>query len=134
MHDSIDNAAHSLLASDILLEPYKTDIKRRIATILSTETRLTGQKMTLADFASGHEFFGLHFDGSEWIFREWAPNAETIYLLCDGTGWREMPRYRLQRTVPDGVWEIRLPASTLTHMGLYRLRVYWNGGAREILF
>jgi 1,4-alpha-glucan branching enzyme len=131
MNDSIDKAAHSLLASDALLEPYKTDIKRRIANILSTETRLTGQKMPLADFASGHEFFGLHFDGSEWVFREWAPNAEAIYLLCDGTGWREMPHCRLQRTVPDGVWEIRLPASALAHQDLYRLRVYWNGGSGD---
>ncbi|RJP36675.1 MAG: 1,4-alpha-glucan-branching enzyme, partial [Desulfobacteraceae bacterium] len=121
-------AAGGLPASDGLLAPFQADIRRRAAKVVTAENRLTGGKMSLADFASGHEFFGLHFDGFEWIFREWAPNAETIYLLCDRTGWREMDQYRLQRVVAEGVWEIRLTAGAFYHLDLYRLRVYWRDG------
>ncbi len=45
--------------------------------------------MTLADFASGHEYFGLHFQDNQWVFREWAPNADRIFLIGDMTGWQE---------------------------------------------
>jgi len=124
----IHMAAGGLPASDGLLAPFQADIRRRAAKVVTAENRLTGGKMSLADFASGHEFFGLHFDGFEWIFREWAPNAETIYLLCDRTGWREMDQYRLQRVVAEGVWEIRLTAGAFYHLDLYRLRVYWRDG------
>lgn len=120
------NPAADMLASDPLLAPYEADIKRRISKIIATENRLTGQKMPLADFASGHEFFGLHFDGFEWVFREWAPNADAVYLLCDRTGWREMHNYKLQRAVPEGVWEIRLPPDAFHHQDLYRLRIHWQ--------
>ncbi len=122
----VDCLARSLLAADALLAAYETDIKYRISKIIATEDRLTGGKISLADFASGHEFFGLHFDGFEWVFREWAPNADAVYLLCDRTGWREMHNYKLQRAVPEGVWEIRLPPDTFCHLDLYRLRIHWQ--------
>lgn len=124
----VDRIVAGLLAADPLIAPYEDNIKRRLSDIIATEERLTGGKMSLADFASGHEFFGLHFDGFEWVFREWAPNADLIYLLCDRTGWREAPSYRLQRVGPDGIWETRLPPDAFRHQDLYRLRIHWNGG------
>jgi len=126
--EDIDRSAGGLLATDSLLEPFEADIKRRIAKVIAAENRLTGGRMSLADFASGHEFFGLHFDRFEWVFREWAPNADAVYLLCDRTGWREMSKYRLERAVPEGVWEIRLPPEAFNHLDLYRLRIHWPNG------
>ena len=84
--------------------------------------------MTLADFASGHEYFGLHFQDNEWVFREWAPNADRIFLVGDITGWQEDWAFGLKRLNEEGVWEIRLKADRLKHLDLYRLRIYWNGG------
>lgn len=120
--------ADALITRDQFLSPYRQIIIRRISKISETEARLTCGKMTLADFASGHEFFGLHYTCDGWVFREWAPNAESIYIIGQMTGWRESPSFRMQRAAPEGVWEIRLPWSAFAHQDLYRLRIYWPGG------
>ncbi|MEJ2655712.1 MAG: hypothetical protein P8012_00745, partial [Desulfobacterales bacterium] len=116
------------LESDPYLKPYEHIIRRRHRNIAETEKMLTGGKTSLADFASGHEYFGLHFSGNEWIFREWAPNADAIYLVGDMTNWREHKRFSLERINNEGIWEIRLPSNALEHGDLYRLRVHWPGG------
>jgi 1,4-alpha-glucan branching enzyme len=117
-----------LLESDPYLKPYEKVIRRRLNKIAVMIKLLTGDKISLADFSSGHEYFGLHFYRNEWIFREWAPNADAIYLIGDRTEWRENKRYALERVDKDGVWEIRLPSDSLAHGDLYRLRVHWPGG------
>ncbi|MBW2737340.1 MAG: 1,4-alpha-glucan-branching enzyme, partial [Deltaproteobacteria bacterium] len=90
--------------------------------------RLTQGKTGLAEFAAGHEYFGLHFSDEEWIFREWAPNANAVYLVGDMTGWLEKEAFALDRIKKNGVWEIRMPEKTLKHGDLYRLRIHWHGG------
>jgi len=117
-----------LLKGDPYLNSYAKTIRRRLSKIAATKTRLTDAKMSLADFASGHEYFGLHFQDNEWVFREWAPNAERIFLVGDMTGWQEDGAFGLKRLNEEGVWEIRLKADRLKHLDLYRLRIYWNGG------
>ena len=68
---------------------------------------------------------------SEWIFREWAPNAEAVYLVGVMTAWQEQRAFALEKVKPEGVWEIRLPADAMAHGDLYRLRVHWPGGAGD---
>ena len=80
---SIEKQLSQLLESDPYLIPYSDNIRRRLEHIELTEQRLTQGKMSLADFASGHEYFGLHFRKDNWVFREWAPNATAIYLIGD---------------------------------------------------
>ena len=72
-----------LLARDPYLQPYEAVLSRRIKKIREMEALLTLGRMALQDFASGHEYFGLHFKDDQWIFREWAPNATAIYLIGD---------------------------------------------------
>ena len=117
-----------LLERDPYLKPYEKDLRRRFARITKTEKMLTGDKISLADFASGHEYFGLHFYRNEWIFREWAPNADAIYLIGDMTNWQEKKKFALERINSEGVWEIRLPSDAMGHEDLYRLRIHWPGG------
>ena len=117
-----------LLDSDPYLRPYEKILRSRQKCIRETEERLTGGTMSLPEFASGHEYFGLHFNGSEWIFREWAPNAIAIYMIGDMSGWREKKRFALEPVGNEGVWEIRLSSKTLEHGDLYRLRIHWSGG------
>jgi 1,4-alpha-glucan branching enzyme len=83
------------------------------------------------DFASGHEFFGLHFRKNEWIFREWAPHAEAVFFIGTMTGWEEKQKFALQRKNASGIWEIRLDSSILKHKDLYRLRIHWPGGTGD---
>jgi 1,4-alpha-glucan branching enzyme len=130
-NDLIQNRLKRRLATDSLLNPYQADIERRLKKILETEQRLTGGRISLADFAAGHEYFGMHFRDNEWIFREWAPNARAIYLIGDMTDWQEDPAYSLESTGKNGIWEIRLSSDALYHGNHYRLRIYWPGGSGD---
>jgi len=126
--NTVAAALRQLLQSDSYLKPFEKTIARRLLKIETTEKRLTGGKIKLADFASGHEYFGLHFRDRQWVLREWAPNANRIFLIGDMTGWQENEEFAL-RCLDDGnVWEIRLPPEKLNHLDLYRLRVHWSGG------
>jgi len=92
-----------------------------------TESKLTSGGLDLTDFASGHEYFGLHFREGAWVLREWAPHATSVHLKGLFSDWRAKPEYALTRGA-DGVWEIRLPADALAHGDQYRLEVGWPGG------
>ncbi len=119
------------LSDDPYLRPFLPLLRRRKVRALETERRLTGRCRTLADFASGHEYFGLHRRATGWVFREWAPNANAIVLVGTFTGWEERPEFALRRLNDRGVWEITLPPDALQHGDLYKLRVYWNGGCGD---
>jgi 1,4-alpha-glucan branching enzyme len=119
-----------VLVTDPYLTPYADTIRRRLELIDATEARLTLGTRSLAEFASGHEYFGLHRRGNEWVFREWAPNATAMHLVGDMTEWQVRRDYALDR-VDDGVWECHLPVDRLAHGALYRLRVRWPGGGGD---
>ncbi|MDO9543208.1 MAG: 1,4-alpha-glucan-branching enzyme, partial [Kiritimatiellia bacterium] len=87
-HSSPADTVPAIVRSDPYLQSYSGKILHRISGCAETEQRLTGGKMSLADFAAGHEYFGLHFRDNEWILREWAPNASKISLIGSFTGWR----------------------------------------------
>lgn len=120
-----------LHSADPYLKPFTSSIRRRYMKIKAMEQRLTGGRMSLADFASGHEYFGLHRDGDEWVFREWAPNATDIFFIGDFNGWRKEKEFTLRRITESGNWELRLPAARLEHGQLYKLSVHWPGGYGE---
>jgi 1,4-alpha-glucan branching enzyme len=113
---------------DPLLGPYKEDLTRRIEAVERTQHRLTGGRISLADFASGHEYFGLHRRNNRWVFREWAPNATGLYLVGDRTGWRPDPAYRCQKITDDGIWELTLAGDALAHGDYYQLYLQWPEG------
>jgi len=128
----IDHAAEmALLLRDPLLKPFAPVLRKRYEKIAAMERRLTGGSISLADFASGHEYFGLHRHGSEWVFREWAPYATAIFLIGDFNGWRKDPEFALSRISEGGNWELRMPADKLDHGQLYKLLVCWPDGHGE---
>lgn len=118
-------------SADPYLKPFTSSIRRRYMKIKAMEQHLTGGRMSLADFASGHEYFGLHREGDEWVFREWAPNATGIFFTGDCNGWRKEEEFTLRRITESGNWELRLPAARLEHGQLYKLLVSWPGGYGE---
>ncbi len=124
----LESRLSRLLRSDSYLAPFSDQIRHRLERIEETEQRLTQGKMSLAEFASGHEYFGLHFRRGEWVFREWAPNATAIYLIGDISKWREQREFELEKINDSGVWEIHLAADKLAHGDLFRLRIHWAGG------
>ncbi|MFP4039909.1 MAG: alpha amylase C-terminal domain-containing protein [Desulfosudaceae bacterium] len=124
----IEPRLRSMLDRDPWLEPYQSALRQRIAAALAMEQRLTGPEKSLADFALGHDYFGLHFTGREWVFREWAPRAESIHIIGQMTDWQSQKRFALERISDDGIWEISLPADALAHGDIYRLHLRWPGG------
>ena len=121
-----------LIENDPWLEPFSAAIEGRYQRVLDKELELTGGKMSLTDFASGHMYFGLHRTRKGWVFREWAPNAKDIYLVGDFNEWQEKPQYRLHKVKrSNGVWELELKADEMKHGDLYKMKVYWEGGEGE---
>lgn len=125
---SINALADRLIDADPYLMVHRQALMRRLAHIQGMRERITEGRLDLLDLASGHEYFGLHQTADGWVFREWAPNAEAIYLVGDFSGWGDDHAFALNRISVDGQWELRLPADTLHHGDLYRLNVHWNGG------
>ena len=121
-----------LIENDPWLEPFAPAIEGRYQRVLDKELELTGGKMSLTDFASGHMYFGLHRTRKGWVFREWAPNAKDIYLIGDFNNWQVKPEYRLKKVKrSNGVWELELKADEMKHGDLFKMKVYWEGGEGE---
>ena len=122
---------HNWLQSDPFLEPYLSVLVRRLNKYIETKLSITAEQHSLYDFASSHEYFGLHHEDHQWVFREWAPFAARIYWIGEKTGWMEKESCLLTRIHPRGVWEICFPEADIHHGDLYRLRIHWNGGSGD---
>lgn len=114
------------------LKEYETIISNRHNFILNKKEELTKfTNNSLSDFASGHKYFGLHKTDSEWIFRDWAPNAKAIYLIGDFNNWKKSSKYKVKRIKGTNNWELKLPLTALKHGQLYKLIIEWDGGEGE---
>ena len=121
-----------LVKNDGYLEPYEEAIRGRHEHYLWKMSQLTQNgKIALTDFANGYAYYGLHPTPNGWVFREWAPNAERIFLVGDFNEWTETESYQVKRISETGDWELMLPHAALKHGDLYKMHVYWNGGMGE---
>ncbi len=120
-----------LLRTDPYLEPFAEALRERFERLAQTTVRLTEGTGDLRAAARTHEALGLHRTDRSWVFREWAPNAEGIFLVGDFSGWEARPEYRLHPAGGDGTWEIELPGDRLSHGDPYRLWVTWPGGGGD---
>lgn len=121
-----------LVKNDAYLAPYEDAIRGRHEHALWKMNQLTHNgKLTLSDFANGHNYYGLHQTADGWVFREWAPNATEIYLVGDFNGWNEQEAYQCHRIEGTGNWELTLPHDAMQHGQYYKMRVHWEGGEGE---
>lgn len=119
--------------TDQYLLPYKEAIDKRHEEILKLKTKFTGEGDSLYEVMNNHLYYGLHRnDDGSWTFREWAPNANRIYIIGEFNNWRRTPSYELKPT-GGGNWELNLPAMFLAHGDLYKLFIEWPGGGGERL-
>ena len=116
-----------LVKDDPYLQPYTSDFLRWAEKFRSKEKELLGA-ISLPEFASGHDYFGLFKTENSWIFRDWAPNATQIFLIGNFNGWQDHSDYELKRN-GGGSWELVLPLSTIHHGDLYALSLHWHGGS-----
>ena len=121
----------SHLLDDPYLSPHANEVKTRAALADARARALTGGRTSLAEWASAHEYYGLHRVRGGWIFREWAPNATGVWLTGDFSGWKLMRKFALKKLSGTGVWEGRFPARSICHGQFYRLEMRWDGGRGE---
>jgi len=120
-----------IIKNDPWLEPFEQAIQGRYDYVVKREKDLTQNgNITLSDFANGYLYFGLHKTESEWILREWAPNAIEIYLIGSFNNWQRQESYRFKR-IENGVWEVRVPLDQIHHLDYYKMLVVWEGGSGE---
>lgn len=78
---------HPIFRYDPLLKAYKADFDLRRENYEKKKQELLAPGQSLMDFASGHLYFGFHRTPDGWVYREWAPGAEKMYLTGDFCGW-----------------------------------------------
>jgi len=81
--------------TDTYLEPYKKAILGRHERYLIRRGEIAGHGGRIADAVNNHLFYGVHRVGDNWVFREWAPNATSIYIKGDFNNWEVSPGYRM---------------------------------------
>jgi 1,4-alpha-glucan branching enzyme len=127
---STNQTPPTLIELDPWLTPYAGAIEHRNWLARERQRVLTQERQTLADFAGGHEYFGLHRTAAGWVLRERAPNATRISVIGDFTEWKLDSQYDL---IPKehGTWELCLPPHALRHGQHYKLMMFWREDGRE---
>ncbi len=117
-----------IVESDPMLYDYQYVIQKRLNVAYQKEKELT--EFSLSSFANGHHYYGLHRNSDHWIIREWAPNADKMYLIGEFSNWQEHEIYQFEK-IENGNFELKLSLASLKQADLYKLLLYWPGGKGE---
>ena len=98
--------SYKILTIDPYLADYEEDINLRMDLYKSKRKELLGKTRSIVNFANGHQYFGFHRTESGWVYREWAPAAEAMFLTGDFNSWDDTscPMQKLD----NGVFEVYL--------------------------
>ena len=125
------------LLDDEFLRPFEAAIRGRARRAADRAEELTQGRTSLAEWANAHNYYGLHLvkgkgrRGREWVFRERAPHATSMWLVGDFNGWKIDPDFEVFRVPGTDVWERRIPADRICHGDHYHLEMRWEGGRGE---
>ena len=109
------SAPYEIIRIDPWLEPYAGDIELRMDRFKEKRWQIAEGADTLTGFANGYLFFGFHRTGDGWVFREWMPGADEVYLTGDFNEW-DRESHPLTRG-ENGVWEITLDGKNALQNG-----------------
>ena len=98
---------YKILEYNPQLAPYAGDIDLRMANLARVTRQILGDEGNLLDFANAHQYYGIHRTESGWVYREWAPAAEALYLMGEFNGWNRTSHPLT--SLGNGSWEIHLP-------------------------
>ena len=124
-----------LVAKDPWLEPAETEIVRRYEHFKTTLEELKLSHCSLLKFADAYHYFGIHRDRQKkgWVYREWAPKAQDLYLFGDFNNGQQYS-HRLTK-IKDGIWEIFLDDKTykdrFKHGSRVKVMVHSEQGFQE---
>lgn len=105
---------YAILDYNPQLLPFTDQIQQRVSRYQRTKSALLADT-TLSQFANGFLYFGLHRQRQGWIYREWAPAAQQLWLMGDFNDWNRTA-HPLAR-MGNGVWELLLPGDDALWQG-----------------
>ena len=115
---------YSLLERHPELRPYEGDIYYRMERYWGKRAQLLSGHDSLKDFANAHTWYGFHHQTDGWVYREWAPAADQVFLTGDFNDWHWIDTPL--RNTGNGNWEVFLPGNIL-HKGSRVLTIVKNG-------
>ena len=122
-----------LVKNDPWLEPYTEHIRWRMTRLQERLGAIDKSAGSLENYATAHLDLGIHFSEEDqtWSVKEWAPAAQSVALVGDFNNWNG-DTHPLCRNEDHGFWQLNLPASTLHHADLIKLRIVGaDGSARD---
>ncbi len=107
--------SYRILEIDPYLKSFEQDINLRMDNYKRKRSELLGEAEHISDFANGHHYFGFHRTKTGWVYREWAPAAEAMYLTGDFNEWdlTACPMKKLD----NGVFEVKLKGAKVLQPG-----------------
>ncbi|MFK7852395.1 MAG: alpha-amylase family glycosyl hydrolase [Akkermansiaceae bacterium] len=119
-----------LVQDDPWLEPQTEAILRRTERFENTLAEIRKKHGSLPAYSRAHRFCGIHFKSAEnqWIIREWLPAAKAVSLIGDFNQWNR-DSHPLAK-IDGGIWELKLPAKTLSHGDKIKLHIHGADDSR----
>jgi 1,4-alpha-glucan branching enzyme len=127
----------ALVKNDAWLAPYEPVLRQRQARLQARLAEIEQYHGSLLNYATAHQQLGLNHDTGRggWVYREWAPGADALYLVGDFNGW-DRGANPLQK-LEYGVWEAFLPDAEydqrLVHGSRFKVHVVANGQGKDRL-
>jgi 1,4-alpha-glucan branching enzyme len=84
----------------------------------------------LANFANWYQEMCFKIEGDNYVFREWAPNAITIFLIGECNNWQQNEKFKFKK-LENGCWELKINKKFFKNKKLYRYLIKWEGGQGE---
>lgn len=118
-----------IMKQDPQLSAHEEHFKYRLSQYRRTKASIEENQKSLADFALGHETFGIHREGNTTVYREWAPGAQEAAIIGDFNNWQPTPM-----TCDEwGVWSVVLPDAAdgtpaIPHRSRVKIRLRHPGG------
>ncbi len=95
-----------ILEIDPYLKPFEKDIELRKELYREKRKSLLKDCKKIKNFANGYGYFGFHRTRSGWVYREWAPAADRMYLTGDFNDWNT-ENCQMTR-LENGIFEVEL--------------------------
>ena len=93
------------------LQPFAWDIDYRMELYRNAKARILAEGQTLNDFANAHDYYGIHHLENGWVYREWAPSANQLYLEGEFNDWNQTSHP--MTSLGNGDWELFLKEDEL---------------------
>ena len=117
---------YKLLKIDPYLKDYEKDINLRMDAYKRKRQELLKDCSGISAFANGYKYFGFHRTKTGWVYREWAPAAEQMYLTGDFNNWN-LTSHPLKK-LENGIFEIELKGRNALKEGQKIQAVIIHGG------